>query len=135
MPAGGSLLSGGGSSLVNTGGKKGVQPQIIGGSIGPGQVPVGGGQGSAGSGSLVSGTPGTVTGSVASGAAQGFQQTPQLQQLGSQDAMAAAGLTTQRSGGPHSAQMMGISAVGQSGVPGRSYGVDELDVMVVSVCL
>ncbi|KAA3679890.1 ryanodine receptor 2 [Paragonimus westermani] len=126
--AGGSLVSGGGSNLVSTGGKRGGQTQVAGGSIGPGPVTGGGGQSSAGSGSLVSGTPG----SVVSGTHQGSQQTTQSQQPVSSEIMMTAVSSGQRPGGVHSSQAVGTSTVatGQSGMPGRSYGLDELDLLV-----
>ncbi|KAF7261042.1 hypothetical protein EG68_01789 [Paragonimus skrjabini miyazakii] len=126
--AGGSLVSGGGSNLVSAGGKRGGQTQVAGGSIGPGPVAGGGGQSSAGSGSLVSGTPG----SAISSTHQGFQQTAQSQQPVSSEIMTTGVSSGQRPGGLPSSQAIGIStaATGQSGMPGRSYGLDELDVLV-----
>ncbi|KAF6780008.1 hypothetical protein AHF37_01425 [Paragonimus kellicotti] len=125
---GGSLVSGGGSNLVSTGGKRGGQTQVAGGSIGPGPMAGGGGQSSAGSGSLVSGTPG----SVISSTHQGFQQTVQSQQPVSSEIMTTGVSSGQRPGGLPSSQVVGIStaATGQLGMPGRSYGLDELDVLV-----
>ncbi|CAL8106014.1 unnamed protein product [Calicophoron daubneyi] len=103
--AGGSLASGGGSSIVNMGTKRGGQTQTGGG----------GGQGSAGSGSLVSGTAGTFSGNLSVGGPQGFP----LQPDGS-----VTGVP-----GPHPAQPGGLGSSSVTASFGTTSGMDDLDVL------
>ncbi|TGZ67043.1 hypothetical protein CRM22_004998 [Opisthorchis felineus] len=116
-----SAISGGGSGVVQTGGKRTAQPQV-------GLIAQGGGQGSAGSGSLVSGTAGTFSGSMTGGSTQGFQQ---IQPAAIQQTMVQETAMPLHTAQMHTPQLMVPS---QAGVGPATFGVpsllDDLDMLV-----